>query len=440
MDSNIKIFGMPPESGRWLLVIVGMIIHLCLGAVHAYGVIRIPLLDHFKSIGLSPSTTDMTWPYITLYMVFALSMPLAGPYIQKIGPRKVAMIGGALVGLGWLAASYATSPATLTVLYGVIGGIGVGIAYGVPIAVSASWFPDKCGLAVGLTVLGFGFSSALITQINKFLAAGGMEIMDILRLFGVAFFIIIIALSMLMTLPPAGWRPAGWKPTVPKAGCAIRRDFMPNEMIRTKTFYGLWLCYGIGTLAGLTAIGIAGPVGHDMLAGAGITDAAARTALISNLIIPFAIFNGGGRPIFGVLTDKLGPRNMAIITYVFVIAACLLIYTNYASQMAYTIGFTILWGCFGGWLTIAPTANVIFFGIKDSARNYGLIFTAYGVGAVIGGIVSSQIKDIMGAFQPFFLVVAALSLIGIIVALVLLKPSTLPTATASCKVSCQNYR
>jgi MFS family permease len=209
---------------------------------------------------------------------------------------------------------------------------------------------------------------------------------------------------------------------------------MPNEMIKTTTFYGLWLCYAIGTLAGLTAIGIAGPVGNDMLLGAGITDAAARTALISNLIIPFAIFNGGGRPIFGDLTDKLGPRNIAIITYVFIIAACLLIYTNYASQMAYTIGFTILWGCFGGWLTIAPTATASFFGIKDYARNYGLVFTAYGIGAVIGGVVSSQIKDIMGAFQPFFLVVAALALIGIIVAFVLLKPSALPTT------SCQRYR
>jgi MFS family permease len=130
---------------------------------------------------------------------------------------------------------------------------------------------------------------------------------------------------------------------------------------------------------------------------------------------------------------------MAIITYVFTIAACLLIYTNYASQMAYTIGFTILWGCFGGWLTIAPTATASLFGIKDYAKNYGLVFTAYGVGAVIGGIVSSQIKDIMGAFQSFFLVVATLALIGIIVAFKLLKPSVLPTATTA-TTSCQCYK
>ena len=115
---------------------------------------------------------DMTWPFIIFLLLFALAMPLTGPYIQKMGPKKVGMIGGALVGIGWFAASYATSPFMLIPLYGVIGGLGVGIAYGCPIAVSAAWFPDKRGLAVGLTVLGFGFSSALITQINKFLLAG----------------------------------------------------------------------------------------------------------------------------------------------------------------------------------------------------------------------------------------------------------------------------
>jgi OFA family oxalate/formate antiporter-like MFS transporter len=428
MANNINILGMPPESGRWLLVIVGMIFQLCLGAVHAYGVIRVPLLAHFKSIGLSPSTMDMTGPYITFLMLFALTMPLASPYIHKIGPRKVSMIGGVLLGSGWFMASYATSPMILAVLYGVIGGIGVGIAYGVPIAVSAAWFPDKRGLAVGLTVLGFGISSALILQINKFLAASGMGIMDILKLFGVAFIIITIALSMLMTFPPVGWRPAGVKLPTHKAGSAINCDFMLHDMKKTSTFYGLWICYAIGTLAGLTAIGIAGPVGHDMLVGAGINDAVTRTALITNLIIPFAMFNGGIRPIFGDLTDKLGPRNMAIITYVFTIAACLLIYTNYASQIAYTIGFTILWGCLGSWLAIAPTATASYFGTKDYARNYGLVFTAYGIGSVIGGIISAQIKDIMGAFQSFFLIVAALALIGIIVAFMLLKPSALPTA------------
>ena len=167
--------------------------------------------------------------------------------------------------MGWFAASYAQSPLMLIPLYGIIGGLGVGIAYGCPIAVSAAWFPDKRGLAVGLTVLGFGFSSALITQINKFLLAGGAGIMDIMKMFGVAFLIITIVFSLLLAFPPSGWCPRGWKPPAPKAGAAPMANLTRSEMTKTKTFVGLWLCYTIGALAGLTAIGIAGPVGQDML-------------------------------------------------------------------------------------------------------------------------------------------------------------------------------
>jgi MFS transporter, OFA family, oxalate/formate antiporter len=97
-------------------------------------------------------------------------------------------------------------------------------------------------------------------------------------------------------------------------------------------------------------------------------------------------------------------------------------YTNYTSGNAYIAAFAILWACLGGWLAIAPTATASYFGLKDNAKNYGLIFTAYGAGAVIGGIVSAQAKTLMGGYQPFFLIVAVLAIIGIIVAQMLMKP------------------
>ncbi|MDM7935181.1 MAG: OFA family MFS transporter [Methanothrix sp.] len=399
-----------------------MIIQLCLGAIYAYGVIRVPLQAYFtKDLGLTVSAMDMTWPFIVFLLLFALTMPLAGPYIQRMGPRKVCMAGGVLVGLGWIAASFATSPLMLAILYGIIGGIGVGISYGCPIATSAQWFPDKRGLAVGLTVLGFGFSAALIAPISDYLVANYGGVMSALKIFGVVFFILIIVLSTVLAFPPAGWAPRGWQPPAPKPGAAARVDFMRNEMSKTSTFYGLWLCYTIGTLAGLTAIGISKPVGLEVAAGAGM-DAAAAGVLMTSLTFPFALCNGLGRPIFGMLTDKITPKNTAIVTYVLIIAACLALYTNYSSVAIYTLAFAILWGCLGGWLAIAPTATASYFGMKDNAKNYGLVFTAYGIGAVIGGIVSAQAKDIMGGYQPFFLIVAVLALIGIVVSYMLMKP------------------
>lgn len=410
-----------PPGGRWGIVVTGMVIQLCLGAIYAYGVLRNPLVDHFKGLGLDPTAMEMTWPFIVFLAVFALTMPLAGPYIQRMGPAKVCMVGGALCGVGWLAASFASSPLMLIPLYGIIGGLGVGIAYGAPITTSAQWFPDRRGLAVGLTVLGFGFSSAIITYSTKFMLGAGWGIMDVMRTFGIAFIIITAVLSMLLKFPPAGWKPAGWTPPTPAAGAAKKVDFMRHEMTKTKTFAGLWLCYTIGALAGLTAIGISGPVGREVFANAGM-EAVAANEMIFLLILPFAIFNGLGRPVFGSLTDKLTPRNTALITYGLILIACLLMYTSYSSVYAYIIAFCILWGCLGGWLAIAPTATASYFGMKDNAKNYGLVFTAYGAGAIIGGIVSAQAKDLLGAYQPFFLIVAALAVVGMIVSFVLMKP------------------
>jgi MFS family permease len=414
------ILGMDVEKGRWILVFLGLIIQLCLGAIYAYSVVRVPLTDYFKSLGQNPSAMDMTWPFIVFLLFFALTMPLAGPYIQRVGPKKVCMVGGALCGLGWIAASFATSPVMLALLYGVIGGIGVGIAYGCPIATSAQWFPDRRGLAVGLTVLGFGFSAALISPINDFLVANYGGILPALRIFGIAFLIITVLLAMALRFPPAGWKPAGWNPPATQGDAAII-GFTRADMVKTRTFYGLWLCYTIGALAGLTAIGIAKPVGLEVAGNAGMT-AVAAGSLMTGLIFPFALCNGLGRPVFGTLTDKFTPRNTAVITYILILSGCLILYFNYASITMYIIAFALLWGCLGGWLAIAPTATAGYFGMKDNARNYGLVFTAYGAGAVIGGIVSAQAKDILGAYQPFFLIVAGLAGLGIVIALLLMKP------------------
>jgi len=423
MAEEKKVFGMAAESGRWIFVIAGMIMNFCLGAIYAYSVVRVPLEAYYKSLGVLVTATNMLYPYIVFLLVFAISMPLAGPYIGKVGPKKVAMVGGVLTGLGWFLASTVANPTLLAVMYGIVGGLGVGIAYGVPIQVSSRWFPDKRGLAVGLTVLGFGFSAALIAPIADFLVKNYGGITNTFRIFGVAFLIILLALSMLMMFPPDGWAPRGWAPPAPKAGAAPRADFMRNEMVKTSAFKGLWICYTIGTLAGLMAIGVSKPVGLEIAANSGM-DTVAAGALMTGLVIPFAAANGFGRPIFGTLTDKLTPRNTAMISYVLIIVASLAIYTNPSNVSIYTISFAILWGCLGGWLAIAPTATATYFGIKDNARNYGLVFTAYGAGAVIGSLLAGKIKDMFGAYANVFPIVAGLALLGIIVAFLLMKQPT----------------
>ncbi len=431
MDDDVKVLGMPAETGRWILVIIGTIIELCLGAVYAYSVLSVPLKKIFTDpisaggFGLTVSAIEMQLPYIVSLAMFAITMPLVGKYIEKMGPRKVGMIGGVIVGLGWILASFATSPITLAVLYGAVAGVGVGVAYGCPITTSARWFPDKRGLAVGLTLLGFGFSAFVTGKVADTLTAS-VGIFNTFRLLGIGFLIISVVLSMFLVFPPAGWCPRGWTPPAATAGAA-KAEFTREEMTKTKTFIGLWVCYTIGALAGLMAIGVAKPAGMEVAGNSGM-DAVAAGVLMTNLILPFAFCNAVGRPIFGTLTDKLTPPRAAILSYILIIIASLLVYLNPASVNMYTISFSLLWLCLGGWLAIAPAATASYFGTKDYARNYGLVFTAYGVGAIVGNLMAGAAKDILGGYVNVFPYVAVLSVLGIVVALLLLKP---PVTAAS---------
>jgi MFS transporter, OFA family, oxalate/formate antiporter len=425
MADDVKILGMPPESGRWLLILIGTIIELCLGAVYAYSILSVPLKTVFTApvaeggFGLTVSAIEMQLPYIVSLAMFAITMPLVGKYIEKMGPRKVGMIGGVVVGLGWILASFATSPTTLAVLYGFVAGVGVGIAYGCPITTSARWFPDKRGLAVGLTLLGFGFSAFITGKVADMLTVN-VGIFNAFRFLGIGFLVVIVVLSMFLVFPPAGWCPRGWKPPAAAAGAA-KAEFTREEMTKTKTFIGLWVCYTIGALAGLMAIGVAKPAGMEVAANAGM-EVAAAGILMTNLILPFAICNAGGRPLFGTLTDKLTPPRAAMLSYVLIIVASLLVYLNPNSVNMYTISFSILWLCLGGWLAIAPAATASYFGTKDYARNYGLVFTAYGVGAIIGNLMAGAAKDTLGGYVNVFPYVAILAAVGIVVAFVMLKP------------------
>jgi len=302
---------MPAERGRWGLVLIGMVINLCLGTIYSWSVFVAPLTSYFQgTTGQTVTAGEILMPFSVFLAFFAIAMILTGKYIESIGPRRVTIVGGILTGLGWLLASTVTSVWMLNIVYGVIGGIGVGIAYGVPVAVAARWFPDRRGTAVGLTLLGFGFSAFITANLAGYLI-GMTGVMNTFRIFGIVFIILILLLSVPLRFPPDGWKPAGWTPPVPREGeevCECNR----SKMIRTPAFYGLWFCFFIGCLAGLMAISIAKPVG---------TEIGIATGLATLLVGFFAIFNGGGRPVFGALTDRFTPRNTAIISFILIALA-----------------------------------------------------------------------------------------------------------------------
>ena len=406
-----SLFGMPAERGRWGLILSGMIINLCLGTIYSWSVFVGPLTGYFSAeLGQTVTAGEILMPFSVFLAFFAIAMPLTGKFIETIGPRRVTIIGGMLTGAGWLLASMVTSVWMLYIVYGMVGGIGVGIAYGVPVAVAARWFPDRRGTAVGLTLLGFGFSAFLTANIAGYLI-DATGVMNTFRIFGIAFIVLILLLALPLRFPAAGWRPAGWTPPVPKPGeevCECDR----SAMVRTPAFYGLWVCYFIGCLAGLMAISISKPVG---------TEIGIATGLATALVGFFAIFNGGGRPVFGALTDRFTPRNTAIGSFVLICLASILLW-QIPSVPVYILSFAILWGCLGGWLAIAPTATGSYFGTCDYPRCYGVVFLAYGAGAIAGPQLAGFIKTTTGSYLGVFPYILILAIFGIIVAMILLKP------------------
>ncbi len=406
-----KILGMSVDKGRWALVLIGMAINLCLGTIYSWSVFVGPLTDYFKgTLGQSVSANEVLMPFSVFLAFFAIAMPFTGKYIETLGPRKVTMIGGVLTGLGWLLASTVTSVWMLYLVYGVIGGIGVGIAYGVPVAVAARWFPDRRGTAVGLALLGFGFSAFVTANIAGYLISAN-GVMTTFRIFGLAFIILIVLLALPLRFPPAGWKPSGWTPLTAGSGAPAVCECKREAMLKSSSFYGLWACYFIGCLAGLMAISIAKPVGTDVGVAAGLS---------TMLVGFFAIFNGGGRPVFGTLTDRFSPRNIAILSFALIALSSLLLW-QVPGVVTYVIAFAVLWGCLGGWLAIAPTATASYFGTCDYPRCYGVVFLAYGAGAIAGPQLAGFIKTTTGSYLGVFPYVLVLALIGIAIAFVLMK-------------------
>jgi MFS family permease len=403
--SELKVLGLPAQVGRWLLIPLGITVLLCLGTVYSWSIFRNPLETE-----LNLSATESLLPFTIALLSYAIVMPIAGFYIPRIGPRIMTAIGAIVVGLGYILSSFAGNIVTITLTYGVLSGIGLGITYGVPMAVAARWFPDKKGLTVGLILVGFGLSPLITAPLAKSLI-DTYGVQRSLLVLGIAFTVIILAIATTMKFPPTCWRPTA------KRSAAREISASPNypvNLLKSPSFYGLWICYTIGTFVGLSAIGISSPVGQELIEiDAGV--AAKSVAL-------FALFNGGSRPLFGWLSDRFKPKNVAIGSYVLILIACILMVNAGEGQVAtYLIAFCLFWFCLGGWLAIAPTTTLRLFNPDDYAQNYGIVFTAYGVGALLGTLVAGQMRDWFGSYTYAFYPMAGLAIVGIIVASFMLK-------------------
>ena len=393
------------KKSRWKYVILGIIIMMFLGTVYSYSVFRISLEQAFD-IGSAQSGL----PYMTALAFYAIFMFITGRYIERFNPRTIILVGGFLVSAGWILSSFATGIVTLTIAYGCIGGAGVGIAYGVPMAVVAKWFPEKKGLAVGMVLIGFGLSPLVTAPLARQL----VEYFGVLKAFlvlGTGFAVLLPFLSYPFKYP-AESELMGLSRV--KGVIEDVRELTMAEMVRTRSFKGLYLNFVTGTMVGLTIIG--------MTTSTGVEFAGMETGEVIGYMAVFAVFNGLGRPSFGWITDRMDSRKAMLLSYALIIAASLLlIVAGKDNKPVYIISFSILWFNLGGWLAIAPASTMKLYGAKNYARNYGLVFTAYGIGAIAGVSTSGLLLDIHKSYYFVFSYIIALCMAGVLVVLIMFK-------------------
>jgi OFA family oxalate/formate antiporter-like MFS transporter len=395
----------PGLKGRWVFIALGLVSLLCMGTVYSWSIFRAPLQAHFDI-----ASTRSLLPFTVLLVTYALLMPVAGRKLDTLGPRKLMGLGGLLVGGGYFLAGFAPGPGWLTLFYGGMAGAGVGIAYGVPLAVSARWYPDRKGLALGLTVIGFGLSPLLTAPLAKMLIQR-YGVMAAFRILGAGFALLIPVIASRMRFPEPGRMESAF-PGLFSPPDSPRPALPPFWKLRG--FAPLWFCYMLGTYVGLTAIGISSSVASEVI---GI-DSAASAGLVSL----FAVFNGLGRPLFGTLTDRLSPARAALISYALICAASVLMLgAGQGSRLLYIVSFCVFWLCLGGWLALAPTATAKLFPVEGYPKYYGYLFTAYGAGALLGTLTAGSLRDIFGSYRFAFLPFAAIALLGMGVVLIFFK-------------------
>lgn len=388
--------GWPVERGRWLLLPAGILVFLCLGSVYAWSVFR-----HAWEAELGTGAAGSLLPYTLALVVYAACMPLAGFLLRPLGARRLLLWGSALVVLGYVLAAQSGSLTALVLCYGGLAGAGVGLAYGVPLAVVGAWFPERRGMAVGITIVGFGLSPLLTAP----LAAGLLGLLGVrwaTLFFGLILGLLLLLMAGLFRLPEGGRELAA-------AGTAKGENSTAWwTVVRTRSFLGLWLCFALGTFIGLSAIGISVPAGME-LAGLGVGQAAGAVSF-------FALSNGSSRPLFGWLTDRWPLRHVFMTAFAIVLAAVLLLLFSAERPAFFVAGFSLLWLTLGAWLAIAPAATARLFGASDYPRNYGLLFTAYGVGAVCGTTLVGRLRDLWGTYVPAIAIFAFVALLGLILA------------------------
>lgn len=387
------------KESRWLVVLGAVLVQICLGSIYTWSLFNQPLIDKF---GWEKSAILLNFS-ITVAM-FAFSTIFAGKLQNKIGPKKVAILGGLLLGIGLILSSKATSLIELYIFYGVMGGTGVGTAYVAPLTTCIKWFPEKRGFITGIAVSSFGLGSLIFKSIVLDLILKKGVSQTFLYL-GVINIILIVLGAQTLATPPQNDEITGVTETVESNS----RDYTITQMISTQQFYLLWIAYFFGCISGLLIIGLAKDIGIELVE---LTPGIAASAITT-----IALFNAGGRLAWGVISDKVGRKKSLLILYFITSIAMVVISTVTMNAITFFVLISLIAQSFGGVVTVVPAITADYYGVKNLGSNYGIVFQAFGIAAIAGPIIAAKF-----GLNHSFLIAAALSIVSMMIIIFIKKP------------------
>ncbi len=400
----------------WRVTMAGLGINLTLGILYTWSIFKMTIKESIVAgDGLfNWSLSSLNDPYAVCCLTFAFTMIFAGRIQDRISPRVTAVIGGICTGIGLILISFSNAWISWILGFGILMGMGLGFAYASATPPALKWFPSaKTGMIAGIVVAGFGLASVYIAPLAIFLI-DRLGLSQSMLVFGIAFLIIVSALAQFLVNPPEGYvhpEEAG-KKNDPAATSSI--DFSPGEMLRTPVFYKLWIIFCIASGAGLMIIGgVAGMAKQGM----------GQMAWV--VVALMAVGNASGRVIAGILSDRIGRANTLFIMLIFQsIVIFSLLFIPPAQVMLLVLAAILIGFNYGTNLSLFPSATKDFFGLKNFGVNYGLVFSAWGVGGFIFPKVSQMIVAYTNSPKMAYILAAGLLLIGAVFALMTRSPVT----------------
>ncbi len=368
------------EKQGWFVVTGGVLIMLMLGVTYTWSVFAGPLMEKYGW-----GQTEVQLAFSIMLAMFSLSMIPAGIVQDSRGPRVVALLGGILLGLGFITTGlFANSPLILYITYGALVGVGVGLAYCTPIAAGVKWFEDKKGLVSGVIVFGFGFGSLLLAPVAKELIIS-QGINQTFIVLGVVFAVVVGGGSLLLKNPPKE----------KKSGIADdKKEIGPRKMLGMSQFWMLWIMFSFSAAAGLMVIGNLATFAKLSFTSVHGMDTDSAFSLAAYAVGGLAVFNGGGRIFAGWFSDRFGrTKTMLVVFGLQTVLLLTVVMVSNISPWVLFVWMALIGLCFGSNFSLFPSSTADFFGTKHMGVNYGMMFTAYGFGGILGPQLMAYILD-----------------------------------------------